>query len=141
MVRESTSMQPSPAHTSADVLRSNLTDPSVGVGPDLDGEPESEAYADFAVAAGLLALIVTAIVVVVGPHLGGPAPSLTFWLRLGPLLVVPLSILFALLLTPGGVVRGRSRDWRVRVGLALAGLSVFAAALLLLNLSTFLTRH
>jgi hypothetical protein len=121
------------------MLPSNVADVDDSrVADELDSEPESEAVADLIVAAGLLAVLVTTIVVLIGPRFGGPVPSLKFWLVLGPFLVLPLSMLCGLLLAPGGVIRGRSGGWRLRVGLGLAGVSAFGGVLLVLNLSTLL---
>jgi hypothetical protein len=100
--------------------------------------PGSDAYSDFVVAAGVLALVVTDVVVLVGPRLGSPAPTLTLWKILGPLLMLPLAILFLLLLAPGGVLQGGVVGWRPRLALSLCGLCVFVATLLIQNLPTLL---
>jgi hypothetical protein len=64
--------------------------------------PGYDADSDFVVASGVLALVVTDVVVLVGPRPGSPAPTLMFWKILGPLLMLSLAILFLLLLAPGG---------------------------------------
>ncbi len=62
--------------------------------------PGYPAYGYFVVASGVPALVVTDVVMLVGPRLGSPAPTLMLWRILGPLLMLPLGILFLLLLAP-----------------------------------------
>lgn len=132
-------MQPLRPRMQSAVLPSNVLD-NFGASPESEferDELQSEAFADLLVAVCALALLVTGLVVV-GPRLGGPPPTLRLWMILGPLLILPLAILVGLLLAPGGITGGRMASWRLRVALGIGGFGAFLVTLLLLNLPTLL---
>lgn len=133
-------MQPPQTDRPSAILRSNVHDNSSGSPREAErrsAQLPSGALADVVVAAQVLAMVVS-VLVVVGPRLGGPVPTLRFWTILGPLLVVPLAILLGLALAPGGVLADGVAGWRQRAVLGLGGLSTFVAAVLVLNLPTLL---
>jgi hypothetical protein len=120
------------------ILPSNVFNGTAARDSASDGDDVfGEAVADLVVAGGMLALIVTAFVVI-GHRIGGPAATRGLWFTLAPLLFVPLAILVALLVVPREVVRGRATGWLLRTMLAVVGCVAFGGTLLLLNLPALL---
>jgi hypothetical protein len=75
---------------------------------------------------------------VIGYHFGGPLPNLAFWSSFGPLLLLPVSIMLAVSLAPGGLLQDEPAPAMKRVRLAFVGFGVFSLIVSVLNLPSIL---
>jgi hypothetical protein len=123
----------------ASILQSNVRAFAVADSAATD-KPERDAVVDLVFAAGVLAIVAT-LLLAFGARLGGPPPTIDFVSRYALLLLAPIGLLLLMLLAPGGVIRRSRPAWRLRAGLAVAGLGSFAVALVVLNLPLLLIAH
>jgi tellurite resistance protein TehA-like permease len=121
-------MHPATA-TKQDVLASNLLN-HWEEQPATSGD--QEAFTDLAFGVGLLALLVTGIIAI-GHQFGGPAPRPQFWTTFAPLLLVPLLVLLAIALAPGGLLRDESAGALRRIRIAGGAAALFVLVMVLLN--------
>jgi hypothetical protein len=110
-----------------DVLPGNLA--TYPAPPENNQTTEPGTFSDLIIGVGVLALLATALTII-GYHFGGPIPRFAFWRTFGPLMLVPLAIFLGLVLGPGAPSFIRTSQ---RIGLAVAGLFLFALGLALLN--------
>jgi hypothetical protein len=104
-----------------------------------DTGDQRESFADLIVGGSFLGILVS-VFVMGGHYMGGPLPSLRFWLTLAPLQAIPLLILLGLLLVPGGIGSGPTAGWRMRGVLALVCGVSYALTVALLNWPSVVAR-